>query len=342
MVEPPMAEKDTATMKPVGTTAPVGITVVVPSYNQGRFIDETLRSLLDQDYPNLEILVMDGGSTDDTVERLRAYGDRIQWVSEKDDGQTDAIAKGFARATKPWITWLNSDDVQCDRALWRVAETVAADPAVEVVVGGAHYMDADGSNPRPYPTIDVGPGADVRREVFEKGYMAQPSIFFRRDLYERVGGLDRALNFCMDYDLWARFAASGARFGKVDADISGNRWYETTKTAGQTLDLYAEILATQHRIFGAVSPYFVQAVSDHLYGRFHSKFYGDRGHLFFRWLYFKALWTVINARAPWYCVKGLFCQTIAKSGPIAGDRMTFKDWRDGFKAFLRHGREVRP
>jgi hypothetical protein len=197
-------------------------------------------------------------------------------------------------------------------------------------------MDENGSNPRPYPTIDIGPGIDVGKEIFERGYMAQPSIFYRRDLYERVGGLNRSLDFCMDYDLWARFAVSGAKFAKIDADISGNRWYETTKTAGQTLDLYAELVATQHRVFGAVSPYYVQAVSDYLYASLHAKSFGNRGHLLFRWLYFKALWAAINARAPLYCLKGLFFQPIAKSGPIAGDRMMLRDWAEGFKTFVKH------
>ena len=320
---------------------PIGISVVVPSFNQGRFIDETIRSLLDQNYPNLEIIVMDGGSTDDTVERLRAYGDAISWVSERDEGQSDAIVKGFARTSKPWITWLNSDDVQSDRALWRVAEAVAANPDAEVVLGRAHYTAEDGSFLRPYPTIEVGAGVDVAKEIFEKGYMAQPSIFYTRALYDRVGGLNRALDFCMDYELWARFALAGAKFAKVDADISGNRWYETTKTAAQTLDLYAEVLATQQRLYGAVAPYFVQAVSDHLYTKFHSRFFGDRAHLYFRWIYFKAIWTAVNARAPWYCAKGLVTQTIAKSGPVIGDHMTFKDWRDGLRSFLREKREAR-
>jgi glycosyltransferase involved in cell wall biosynthesis len=327
--------------KSASAGATIGISVVVPSFNHGRFIDGTIRSLLEQDYPNLEVLIMDGGSTDDTVERLKRYGDRIRWISEKDAGQSDAIIKGFAQTRHPWITWLNSDDVQCNRALHRVAEVVKSDPAVEVVVGRAHYMDEDGSNPRPYPTIDFGPCIDTKREVFEKGYMAQPSIFFRRALYERVGGLNRSLNFCMDYELWARFAAAGARFAKVDADISGNRWYETTKTAGRTLDLYAEVVATQQRVFGGVSPFFVQAVSDHLYTRFHSKFHGDSANLWFRWLYFKALWTVLNARSPWYCLKGLATHSIAKSGPVIGDRMLFKDWYAGFKTYLKHRRVTR-
>jgi glycosyltransferase involved in cell wall biosynthesis len=320
----------------------IGISVVVPSFNQGRFIDQTIRSLLDQNYPNLEVLVMDGGSTDDTIERLKAFGDRVRVISEKDEGQADAIIKGFARTNKPWLTWLNSDDVQCNRALWRADEAVMAHPGAEVIVGEAHYMDEDGSNPRPYPTIDAGPGIDVRKEVFEKGYMAQPSIFFSRDLYGRVGGLSRGLNFCMDYDLWARFTTSGATFVRVKADISGNRWYATTKTAAQTLDLYAEVIATQHRVFGAASPYFVQAVSDHLYAKFHSPFFGDRAHLLFRWTYFKALWLALNARAPLYCAKGLLLQTIAKSGPVAGDRMTFKDWRAGVKSYIKYRKDAHP
>ncbi|WP_157961298.1 glycosyltransferase family 2 protein [Microvirga flavescens] len=322
-------------MSETSPTNVIGISVVVPSFNQGRFIDETIRSLLDQNYPNLEILVMDGGSTDDTIERLKVYGDRIRWISEKDEGQSDAIVKGFARTSKPWITWLNSDDVQCNRALWRLNEAVAANPNAEVVIGGGHYMDADGSNERPYPTINVGPGIDVKREMFEKGYVAQPSVFYTRELYNRVGGLDRSLHFCMDYELWTRFAVSGATFARIDADISGNRWYETTKTSAQTFDLYAEILATQQRVFGIISPYYVQAVSDHLYTKFHAQFYGEYGYIFIRWVYFKALWVALNARAPLYCIKGLFRYTLSKSGATAGDFMTLKDWYRGFKSFVR-------
>jgi glycosyltransferase involved in cell wall biosynthesis len=305
---------------------PIGISVIIPSLNQGRFVDEAIRSLLDQDYPNIEILVVDGGSTDDTLERLKAHGDQIRWVSEKDEGQSDAIIKGFARTTNPWLTWLNSDDVQCGDALWRVDEVIAANPAAEVVVGRAHYMDEDGSNPRPYPTIAIGSGDNLKKEIFEKGYMAQPSVFFRRDLLERVGGLNPSLKFCMDYDLWARFAVSSAKFVGIDTDISGNRWYATTKTAGQILDLYAEVVTIQRSIFGAVSPYYVQAVSDYLFSNFHAKSFGHDGHLFFRWLYFKALWVALNARSPLYCLRGFFLQPIAKSGPVVGDHMTLRDW----------------
>lgn len=309
-------------------------TVVVPSYNQGRFIDETINSLLSQEYPALEILVMDGGSTDDTVERLKRYGNRIRWVSEKDNGQSDAIAKGFARAQNEWITWLNSDDIQCNGALWAVNEIITNTPGVEVVVGQGHYMDEDGSNPRPYPTITTGAGVDVSKELFEKGYLAQPSVFFHKPAYQYIGGIDPSLQFCMDYDLWVRFALAGCRFAPCNVDVSGNRWYATTKTAGQLLDLLAEVSANQVRHFGRVSPYFVQAVSDNLYQTFHGNQYGDGAHVLYRVLYFKTVWMWFNARRPLYCLRGLFCETIAKSGPIVGDKLTFGDWWAGLKKVI--------
>ena len=317
---------------------PVGISVVIPSLNQGRFIDEAIRSILEQDYPNVEMIVVDGGSSDDTISRLKAYGNKIRWISEKDDGQTHAIIKGFLLAEKPWLTWLNSDDLQCNKAMWKVDQAVSARPDVEVVIGEGHYIDEDGSNPRPYPTMSFGQKSDPRKEVFERGYVAQPSVFFRRDLYDRVGGLNSKRHLCMDYDLWARFAAANAKFINVDSDISGNRWYRTTKTMAQLFDLYAELVATQQTVFNAVSPYVVQAISDHLYSNLHSKFFGDHAHLFYRWIYFKALWVALNARSPLYCLKGLFFKTLSKSGPIVADRVTVRDW---LEYFLRSFKERR-
>lgn len=322
-----------------GNTSPIGITVVVPSYNQGRFIDETLDSLLDQGYPVLEILVMDGGSTDDTVERLKRYGDWITWVSEKDRGQSDAIAKGFARAGHEWLTWLNSDDIQCNRALWAVNDVVTVHSDADVIVGQGHYMDEDGGNPRPYPTIDLSPGVDVAQQIFLKGYMAQPSVFFRKNAYHRIGGINPALKFCMDYDLWTRFALASCRFVGCDVDLTGNRWYAATKSSGQTLDLLAEVAATQIRHFGCVSPYFVQAISDNLYQLFHGNRRGDTHHVLYRILYFKTVWLWFNVRRPMYCLRGLLIETIAKSGPIVGDKLTLTDhWRGLRKVFrLRRG-----
>lgn len=320
--------------------SPIGITVVVPSFNQGRFINETLDSLLNQAYPNLEILVMDGGSADDTVEQLKRYGDRITWISEKDDGQSDAIAKGFARARHEWITWLNSDDIQCNRALWSINDVLTHYPDADVVVGKGHYMDEGGNNPRPYPTINLGPDVDIVQEIFHKGYMAQPSVFFRKSSYQRIGGINPELKFCMDYDLWARFALAGCRFARCDIDISGNRWYASTKSSGQTLELLSEVAANQIRHFGRVSPYFVQAISDNLYQLFHGNPHGDTHHVLYRVLYFKTVWLWFNVRRPLYCLRGLLLETIAKSGPLVGDKLTLADYWRGLSKVLgvRRGR----
>lgn len=301
-----------------------GFTVVVPSFNHGRFIDAALESLLSQDYPYLEILVMDGGSRDDTLDRLRRYGGRIAWTSEPDEGQADAIAKGFARATKPWLSWLNSDDVHANRALWAVADAIQRDPEAEIVYGKGHYIDEGGAYLRDYPTIEAGPDAEMGALMFAKGYLAQPSVFFARQAYARAGGIDRSLRYVMDYELWTRFALGQMKFAMVGRDISGNRWHADAKTVANLGDLYAEAIAVQRKHFGKVSPYFVQAVSDHLFKARRGGRPG--GELFWRWLYFKRAWLRLNARRPFYCLKGVLRETIAKSGPVLGDRMSAREW----------------
>jgi len=306
-----------------------GFTVVVPSLDHGRFIDATLESLLCQDYPDLEILVMDGGSRDDTLDRLRRYGGRIAWASEPDAGQADAIAKGFARATKPWLTWLNSDDVHANRALWAVAEAIARHPEAEIVYGKGHYIDADGAYLRDYPTIEAGPDAEMGALMFAKGYLPQPSVYFARRAYERAGGIDRSLRYVMDYELWTRFALARMKFVMVGHDISGNRWHADAKTVSNLGELYAEAIAVQRRHFGKVSPYFVQAVSDHLFQARRGERSGGGDQLFWRWLYFKRAWLRLNARRPGYCLRGLVLETIAKSGPVVGDRLGAREWLQG-------------
>jgi glycosyltransferase involved in cell wall biosynthesis len=303
----------------------VGFSVVVPSYNQGRFLGETLDSLLSQCYPRLEVIVVDGGSTDQTLDLLRGRGDAIRWISEPDAGQADALRKGFALAKGEWLAWLNSDDVQMNDALRAVAEAIDEHPEAEVVVGRGCYIDEEGQYLRPYPTIALGTGVDVRREMFEKGYMAQPSVYFRRTVYEAAGGVDVGLQFVMDYDLWVRLAARGCRFVGVDREISGNRWHEGAKTASQPLRLLAEAVQVQRRQYGRVSAYFVQAVSDHLYHELHARPRHGGLHLLYRTLYFKSVWAWLNMQRPFYCLAGLLTRNIAKSGPVVGDRLTIGD-----------------
>ncbi len=310
-----------------GDLKPVRFSVVIPSFQHGRFIRAALDSLLGQSYPALEVIVMDGGSTDGTVEILRSYGDAIRWWSEKDEGQSHALHKGFALASHEWLAWLNSDDMQTNQALHVVSSAIAAHSEAEVIVGHGHYIDEGGQRERDYPTISVA--GDVSKELFEKGFMAQPSVFFRRAAYERVGGIDRSLRYVMDYDLWLRLAAAGCKFAGVSADISANRWHNDAKTVSQLLSLLAEAAKVQVRAYRRVSPYFVQALSDNLYQILHGNHFGAAHHLLVRTAYFKAIWALVNYRAPSYWARGLLLETIAKSGPIIGDKLTLKEIGQG-------------
>ncbi len=184
------------------TTLPK-ISVVVPSYNQGRYLEATLRSVLDQHYPHLELIVIDGGSTDGSVDLLRRYSRELAyWVSEPDGGHTLGLIKGFKRATGTIQCWLNSDDLHEPHALARVAAFFAARPAARLVYGNSTWIDGDGK-PLYY-----------RRELpfyrwmwlYNYNYLPQPATFWTRELYDEVGGLDPRFELAMDADLWARFA----------------------------------------------------------------------------------------------------------------------------------------
>jgi glycosyltransferase involved in cell wall biosynthesis len=177
--------------------------VVTPSFNQGRFLEETLRSVHDQGYPNLEHIVMDGGSTDGSVEILRRYAPRLaHWVSEPDGGQTAALIRGFERATGDILCWLNSDDLFEPWTLREVAEFFQRSPRVRVVYGDTTWIDS------------LGRVLRSKREhawnrfiwIYDHNFISQPSTFWRRDVYEEVGGLDPQWDFAMDGDLWIRFA----------------------------------------------------------------------------------------------------------------------------------------
>jgi len=179
------------------------VSVVTPSFNQARYIEATIRSVLDQDYPNLEYLVVDGGSSDGAADVIRGYADRLAWwVSEKDRGQTDAINKGFARAKGQILAWLNSDDTYEPGAVAAAAAYMAAHPEVGLLYADANFIDERGH------VIGHFPVAQTDYARLRRGYVHVPqqAAFFRADLWRQVGPLDPDFYFAMDYDLWVRLA----------------------------------------------------------------------------------------------------------------------------------------
>jgi glycosyltransferase involved in cell wall biosynthesis len=321
---------------------PIGFTVVIPSYNQGEFIADSIHSITEQNYPSVQIIVQDGGSRDATVDVLRSHESDLVWTSEPDEGQSDAIAKGFANAKYEWITWLNSDDVQTDNALWKVNAAISQNPDADIVVGNGHYMDREGKFSRPYPRIDLSPGSDIKHEMFEGGYLAQPSAYFRLQRYNALGGINKALRFCMDYDLWCRFALADQKFVTVEEDISGNRWHDQAKTSSQLLNLLAEVCATQMRLFGKVSFYYAQALSDTIFQTVRGTHYGSKHSLFYRTLFFKSVWIWLNLHDQDWLREGLMNRNIAGSGPIHRDQIDNAAWIKEAKEVVdpKHVREI--
>ncbi len=179
------------------------ITVVTPSFNQARFLEKTLRSVLTQGYSNLEYIVVDGGSTDGSVDILRRYADHLAyWVSEPDRGATDALIKGFSRSTGDILCYLNSDDLYEPWTLREVAQFFLAHPGADVVYGDSIWIDVADSPIRPKKEHPFNRFI----WLYDHDYIPQPSTFWRRGLYEQVGGLDVAFDLAMDADLWDRFA----------------------------------------------------------------------------------------------------------------------------------------
>lgn len=176
------------------------ISIITPSFNQGKFIEETILSVLSQDYPNLEYIIIDGGSTDQTVEIIKKYSDRISyWVSEKDRGQSHAINKGFERATGEIINWINSDDQLMPGTLHKLSTAFMADPELMMLHGRIEYF----GETTPYYSVNL-PEKDLATRYVSHICMPQPATFYRRKLLLEQGMLDESLHFSMDTDLFVR------------------------------------------------------------------------------------------------------------------------------------------
>lgn len=201
------------------------VSVITPSYQQGRFIRETIESVLSQDSPVDEYLVVDGGSTDETLAILASYGDRLRWISEKDRGQADAVNKGIRMTGGEIIGWLNSDDVYVPGAVAAARAAFEADPEVDLVYGDYEVIDEASVC---QGTVRIGELSPWDILTF-RGFIPQPGAFFRRRLVERIGALDLSYYYCLDTDFFMR-AARAARYRYLGRTMARYRLCRGTKT----------------------------------------------------------------------------------------------------------------
>jgi glycosyltransferase involved in cell wall biosynthesis len=203
------------------------ISIVTPSFNQAPFLEETIRSIDSQRYPNLEYIVMHGGSTDGSVEIIRKNQDCISyWQSERDEGQSDALHRGFQRATGEILAYLNSDDTLELGALAAVGEYMASHPGIDLLYGNMNFIDADGKY-----LYTAYPMLDLRILVYENPFVPQQAMFWRKDLYLRAGGINPVLRFAMDYELALKFLLAGARVAKVRNVLANFRVHPEAKSS---------------------------------------------------------------------------------------------------------------
>jgi glycosyltransferase involved in cell wall biosynthesis len=218
------------------------ISVVTPSFNQGAYLEATLRSLLDQNYPDLEMIVIDGGSTDESLEIIRRYAPALSyWESEKDRGQSHALNKGFAHLHGDIWSWLNSDDLLEPGVLQRVADEFANDLEAGVVYGDCVYVGEDGET-----VIEKFRGEPYSRlRHLAHRFIAQPSCFFRTSMVPPRVRED--LHYCMDYDLWLRLAERGVKFRYLPEVFSRYRLHEQSKSVSALVRLQDEIIEKIYR-----------------------------------------------------------------------------------------------
>lgn len=203
------------------------VSVVTPSYNQAKFIEETIKSVVEQNYPNIEYIIVDGGSDDGSVEIIKSYAKKykfIKWISEKDRGQSHAINKGFFLAKGELMAWINSDDTYFPRVISKIVDFFNKNPGCKFLYGNAMYMDEYGKKMFKYPVQSF-----CDDTLSKKCFICQPAAFWRREVYEKIGKIDEDLDFCIDYDYWIRISD---KFHPcyIKVFLASSRMYPANKT----------------------------------------------------------------------------------------------------------------
>jgi glycosyltransferase involved in cell wall biosynthesis len=223
------------TVAPLASRRALAVSVVIPSFNGAAYLGEALRSALEQDPPPLEVLVQDAGSTDGTAELVASLDDeRVRFVSEPDDGQSDALNRAIARARGDWICWLNADDLLCP-GLFAAAEGDAAGDA-DIVYGDFAWIDEHGAQLRAFT-----PGQPFTRErlLADGCFVFSGAMLLRRSLFARFGGLDPRLRLTMDYDFFLRIAPH-VRARYVPRTLGAFRVHGTSKTSAMSWGVFVE------------------------------------------------------------------------------------------------------
>jgi glycosyltransferase involved in cell wall biosynthesis len=241
------------------------VSIITPSFQQARYIKETVESVLTQDYPNLEYIVVDGGSKDDTCSILQKYSKRdrrLRWVSEKDRGQAHAVNKGIAMAKGEIIGWLNSDDTYEPRAVRRAVKAFLRNPELGMIYGKGNYIDENSRILRPYVVEHFN-----KEKLFASCYICQPAAFFKKIVFDKVGPLDESFNFCMDFELWMRIS-KWFSMGHVEHLIANSRLHAECKSVTQYVEVgLPEIIRASMNHYGSVSNEWIMQVIVHHIGR---------------------------------------------------------------------------
>jgi len=230
------------------------ISIITPSYNQGKYIERTIKSILDQKYPNLEYIVMDGGSTDNTIDILKKYSNQIDWTSKKDKGQTAAINEGIKKSTGEILAYLNSDDTYEKDTLKTIAKFFLDNPKENFVYGKGKHIDENNNYIEDYPNQPTN-----FKHLHGPCPICQPTAFWKRKILNDIGTFDDSLNYAMDYDYWIRVSKK-YKLNYLNKYLANTRLYKDTKTLGQRIPMHKEIIKVQQKHYKTVSQHWILAM----------------------------------------------------------------------------------
>lgn len=260
------------------TTSTPLVSIVTPSFNQADYLEEAILSVLEQDYPNIEHIIVDGRSSDHTVDILRKYGGQIKWVSEPDNGQAEALNKGFKMATGTIIGWLNADDLYTESAVSTAIKTVNRYPDAFLFHGNGEYVDSIGR-----VTKRTGQN-DTLEDILCINTIMSTSSFWRREVFERVGYLNEELHYVLDWEYWVRIGLDGMGIQHISGNaLSRSREHSDAKTMLVKDKFYQERFRILDSIFNSpATPESIRSLRQRAYGGVYASgayFYFRNGYL---------------------------------------------------------------